>query len=624
MKTIITVLLLIVCQVAYAQTGLLMKRYYITGSLAIGNDSRSFSDSSAWLQVGADTTNKGVLFPKVLLDSVSTSAKGLFVYDLKDSVLYHFDGNERVRYMTYKDSLFVKELIANNGPDLTTYFKDGGNSLAAAVTIGTNDSNDLQIETNNQTRATVTKGGHLLVNTATDANYQLDVNGTGRVKGMTVDADTAGTALRQPSALANNYLLGNTYFGTGTPLYTDKVYVNGTLRASGNIGASRVYVHPTYNFGGVGQYITADAGAGHFDFHNASGGGFEFRWYQNNALGMTLNENNNLMLGTTVNDIYKLDVNGKMRIKDDAYVEKALIFKNNTQGIQILDGNSIYAFTSILIGRDNGGYPTAPGSRHIKIGNENSTNLTKIWQYVIGQSNNLSSAGSSVFTMGNFNNIQTGETNQYIIGESNTCNYVTTATGRGQFVVGLNNSVLHPYSSIMGNNQQTTGNNQLIFADGNNNTHAGGYRDVYFGSGPSSSLSTGLGAPVTLNSSGAKGIDKQGGLLRLAAGKSTGAATPQDVILATSLAKPSSDSLQTLTDRWFVKGQTGFLSNSSTPTSLLDIAAQAGYSQLRMRTSYTPTSTADANGYVGDMAWDDEYIYLKTSTGWKRTPITTF
>ena len=40
--------------------------------------------------------------------------------------------------------------------------------------------------------------------------------------------------------------------------------------------------------------------------------------------------------------------------------------------------------------------------------------------------------------------------------------------------------------------------------------------------------------------------------------------------------------------------------------------------------SYTPTSTADALGATGDFAWDTNYIYIKTSAGWKRSALSTF
>jgi|GEM_PF-6587495 len=39
---------------------------------------------------------------------------------------------------------------------------------------------------------------------------------------------------------------------------------------------------------------------------------------------------------------------------------------------------------------------------------------------------------------------------------------------------------------------------------------------------------------------------------------------------------------------------------------------------------YTPTSSADARGQIGDVTSDDSYIYTKTSTGWKRSALSTW
>jgi hypothetical protein len=58
--------------------------------------------------------------------------------------------------------------------------------------------------------------------------------------------------------------------------------------------------------------------------------------------------------------------------------------------------------------------------------------------------------------------------------------------------------------------------------------------------------------------------------------------------------------------------------NNETPTSKLDILGTNGYQQLRLRTNYTPSSTADTNGEIGDIAWDNSYLYIKTGTGWGR------
>lgn len=40
--------------------------------------------------------------------------------------------------------------------------------------------------------------------------------------------------------------------------------------------------------------------------------------------------------------------------------------------------------------------------------------------------------------------------------------------------------------------------------------------------------------------------------------------------------------------------------------------------------SKTPTATADTTGKLGDIVFDDDYIYIKTSAGWKQSALTTF
>ncbi len=60
------------------------------------------------------------------------------------------------------------------------------------------------------------------------------------------------------------------------------------------------------------------------------------------------------------------------------------------------------------------------------------------------------------------------------------------------------------------------------------------------------------------------------------------------------------------------------------PTALLHLKNSSGYSQLRLETPYTPSSTNDSNGNVGDITWDNNYIYIKTSGGWKRATGTIF
>jgi len=59
---------------------------------------------------------------------------------------------------------------------------------------------------------------------------------------------------------------------------------------------------------------------------------------------------------------------------------------------------------------------------------------------------------------------------------------------------------------------------------------------------------------------------------------------------------------------------------TKSPTSTLDINSD----RVRVRSTFTPTGTADTAGNVGDIAWDNNYVYVKTSVGWKRAALSTW
>jgi hypothetical protein len=63
---------------------------------------------------------------------------------------------------------------------------------------------------------------------------------------------------------------------------------------------------------------------------------------------------------------------------------------------------------------------------------------------------------------------------------------------------------------------------------------------------------------------------------------------------------------------------------TSTPTAKLHVSGSDGANLFRLETKFTPTGTADASGQVGNIAWDDSYVYVKTAAGWKRSALGTF
>lgn len=59
-------------------------------------------------------------------------------------------------------------------------------------------------------------------------------------------------------------------------------------------------------------------------------------------------------------------------------------------------------------------------------------------------------------------------------------------------------------------------------------------------------------------------------------------------------------------------------------SSKLTIKGDNGAAQLRLATPFTPTGTNDENGKTGNIAWDDDYVYVKTEFGWGRAALEQF
>ena len=77
-----------------------------------------------------------------------------------------------------------------------------------------------------------------------------------------------------------------------------------------------------------------------------------------------------------------------------------------------------------------------------------------------------------------------------------------------------------------------------------------------------------------------------------------------------------------------------FLPISSTPVLMNDnkvfsrpifnFLSTLADNQVRTFQNFTPTGTADTAGKIGDSAFDDNYIYMRTSIGWRRVALSSF
>jgi hypothetical protein len=72
------------------------------------------------------------------------------------------------------------------------------------------------------------------------------------------------------------------------------------------------------------------------------------------------------------------------------------------------------------------------------------------------------------------------------------------------------------------------------------------------------------------------------------------------------------------------------IANTSSVTRISSVASSVFskgctfYEMVNLATPFTPTGSSDATGITGDVARDDNYLYLKTSGGWKRTALSSF
>jgi len=141
--------------------------------------------------------------------------------------------------------------------------------------------------------------GNTLIGTTTDAGYKLDVNGTARVSEMITIGSYDGLGLKMQSATST----GNTY-----------------LRFYNSAGTARGYFGLFWN--GSSDYMLYDSGTLKMSFE--SGNLFTFN-------------GSNVLIGTTTDAGYKLDVNGTARVSG-TITNSQYHFITNT-----FDGRGIYA-----------------------------------------------------------------------------------------------------------------------------------------------------------------------------------------------------------------------------------------------------------------------------------------
>lgn len=264
------------------------------------------------------------------------------------------------------------------------------------------------------------------------------------------------------------------------------------------------------------------------------------------------------------------------------------------------------------------------GSDNIGIGDNNLDQLTDGARNVaIGQGSggNISSGGSNILLgWGTGGSITTGSEN-FLLGNfsgnslsthKGNVAIGTTALQRGR---GFYNIAIGD-RALQGSSSPSVGNNVAIGRSSMGSILTGSDSNVGIGSQTLANLGS--------NADGNIAIGFQAGQN----GVGNGAA--YNILIGYRVEPPISTGDNQLNIGNLIHG-TGLTSNqtvstgnigiaTTTPTSTMHLKGTA-MEQLRIETSGGPTSNADTSGEIGDIAYDANYIYIKTSNGWGRAAL---
>ena len=412
---------------------------------------------------------------------------------------------------------------------------------------------------------------------------------------------------------------GRTVFRRGAQKLGDSAYLIGadTVKVSSN-----AWTQGGNTFGATGVLGTMDNNP--------------LDLYTDSIDQMRLATSGDLLIGSTVDSSYKFDVKGTGRFgsySTMSMIRGSLNFDNGVYPSYICEQNSLQR--SLQIPGTGGEAPwvfnnsadrgvevvDASGTIALQGGKINiiSTNFTNVGSII---STEPSAYMNRTINLGNTapNHADENGTNVNIVGGAG--GYYANGYGGGNIMINPGaGGTRGPNGNILLGNT-VDGNVGIQTSSPVSNF------EVDQGTAGSGTVSNAAGG-TTVSGAGTQFTNtfKVGDSISIAGQTVTILAILSDVDMTTTTI-PSADSNATYTltggSRFHIKGNGYVGVGTSAPASQLDIAAPVGYSQFRLRTSYTPTSSSDTNGNIGDYSWDDNYMYVKTSSGWKRTPLGTF
>jgi hypothetical protein len=302
---------------------------------------------------------------------------------------------------------------------------------------------------------------------------------------------------------------------------------------------------------------------------------------------------------------YQFDNTGTFRttgiatIYDSSFAFTPVTIKGgSTDGSIYIGGSSMLGNNSVrntIINPINSYGATLTGNTNTIIGRSPSGSLTS------GSGNTFIGLGGAGFTTGNYNTIVGGLGHTFSAAQTG----IIAISGEG-----LGGTAGTTYDVPTGNYWTWIGS----YLGGNANNQ------FYFGAAPF--LNSGFPAAtsaITFYAPSGLGTNIFGGDFTIAAGRGTGTGIAGDFIIQTSTLGSSGSTLQTLSSRWFVKGNSGTLSNQSSVNASALVDLYSTTQGLGVMSMTTTQKNAIASPRAGLMVYDNVALKMcfYDGTAWR-------
>jgi len=553
-------------------------------------ENQGIPNSSAILE--AKSTTKGFLPTRTnTTASIASPAQGLLTYitssgEVEGLWQYRTGSEGWVQFLHNSSSIPASNIVGLNLSRIAT------GSITASVNTGTNIFN---IISGSSTLVAVNNNGNIGIRTPTiGSNLPNGWSSTGSFIEVTgISNEPSGIFLRRGSFSGigldmwsqNNAgvsYIDNRYDAAGTfSALIIRVRTSGTPRTvaifddefgakigdftNNRTNALRVEGDMSFRSGGGARTITGPLNTSLIINALPSNSTEGVVLQYNGTASFLLNNNGRVIIqngGTFADAGYRLDVVGTARINGSVSLAAGL----NTKTFSQDDTNvSLYLWT-------RSGFGTYTGTNsgfyhHFSNGNTFSLNNNTDNIYIGSTSalaaNVISSVGLLASSISQNYSVAIGSNSQVqnYAGVSIGTGAKTTGgtTNYGGVAIGFN-ALANNYSFAFGYTVADDG--EFVAASAISFNQLKPITNVYFGSGkilgdPGGTVRNGAGASYTINGSGANGTNFAGGNITIAGGKGTGTGTSGDVVFSTATTTTSGTTLQSLTERVKVFGNTG-------------------------------------------------------------------